>query len=480
MDWCVADSFERANHNPVVAVQGDRSGAVAQVRAAPGQRVNLSAAGTRDPDGDTVSYRWFVYPEAGTFRDDVRIEEAASPQAWFLAPQVVEPGVVARHIGGVGRRSASPVPLSPHHRHGREYTGMRSHYVLLLVVCLGGGPVCGAGRGLTDTSASPHVRLRSVEMDAVRWTDGFWAGRLEWCRKTVIPNMGRLLEDPNISHAYENFLVAAGRKQGRHHGPKWNDGDFFKWLEAMAFVYATTRDEDLNRQMDGIIEVIGQAQGEDGYLHTPAIIAQRQNLPGADGFDDRLDFETYNMGHLMTCACVHYRATGKTSLLEIAKKAAEFLYRTYQNSPDTLANNAICPSHYMGVVEMYRTTGDPRYLELARGLIDIRDRVQGGTDDNQDRIPFRRQTQAVGHAVRANYLYAGAADVYAETGDASLLSALEKIWQDVALRKMYVTGATRRSVQWGLARRLEGSVVDSARAPGLRPAVPVAQPHGPQ
>ncbi|RPJ20226.1 MAG: glycoside hydrolase family 127 protein, partial [Planctomycetaceae bacterium] len=159
-------------------------------------------------------------------------------------------------------------------------------------------------------------------------------------------------------------------------------------------------------------------------------------------FQYRLDFETYNMGHLMTCACTHYRATGKTSLLDIAKKAAEFLYRTCKDSPDTLAGNAICPSHYMGVVEMYRTTGDPKYLELARSLIDIRDRVKGGTDDNQDRIPFRQQTQALGHAVRANYLYAGAADVYAETGDASLLSALEKIWEDVALRKMSVTGAT--------------------------------------
>jgi DUF1680 family protein len=96
----------------------------------------------------------------------------------------------------------------------------------------------------------------------------------------------------------------------------------------------------------------------------------------------------------------------------------------------------------MGVVEMYRTLGDPRYLELARGLIDIRDLIEAGTDHNQDRVPFRKQTQAVGHAVRANYLYAGIADVYAETGDKSLLSALEQIWSDVTRRKMYVTGAT--------------------------------------
>lgn len=319
---------------------------------------------------------------------------------------------------------------------------MRPWIATIIIACLSAGHARAEGRGLTDTSASPHVKLRSVEIDAVRWTGGFWGERFDWCRQVVIPNMWRLLEDPNISHAYENFLIAAGQKQGRHHGPKWHDGDFYKWLEAVAFVYAVTHDETLDRQMDAIIDVIGKVQREDGYIHTPAIIAQQQNSPEANEFGDRLDFEAYNMGHLMTCACTHYRATGKTNLLDIARKAADFMYRTYKTSPRTLANNAICPSHYMGVVEMYRTTGDSRYLELARGLIDIRDMVQAGTDDNQDRIPFREQTQAVGHAVRANYLYAGAADVYAETGDASLMTALDKIWRDVTSRKMSVTGAT--------------------------------------
>jgi DUF1680 family protein len=258
----------------------------------------------------------------------------------------------------------------------------------------------------------------------------------------MIPNMWRLLEDPQISHAYENFQVAAGLEKGRHRGPKWHDGDFYKWLEASAFVCGITKDETLVRQMDQIIEVIGKAQRNDGYIHTPVIISQRQQDSERSEFQNRLDFETYNMGHLMTCACIHYRATGKTSLLRIAQKAADFLYEVYKHAPRNLANNAICPSHYMGIVELYRTVNDPRYLELARGLIDIRDLVEEGTDHNQDRIPFRKQTQAVGHAVRANYLYAGVADVYAETGDRSLLDALEDIWRDVAYRKMYVTGAT--------------------------------------
>jgi DUF1680 family protein len=320
--------------------------------------------------------------------------------------------------------------------------------ILILTFCL---PCTRAVQGLSDssvqaveigTSVSQFARLRPLDINDVRWTQGFWAERFETCQREMIPNMWRLLNDPQISHAYENFLIAAGLKEGRHRGPKWNDGDFYKWLEAVAYVYGVTKDEQLDQQMDQIIEVIGKAQREDGYIHTPVIIAQRGRNAGTAEFENRLDFETYNMGHLMTCACVHYRATGKTTLLNIAKKAADFLYTYYKKAPQNLANNAICPSHYMGVVDMYRTTGDPRYLELAKGLIDIRDLVEGGTDHNQDSIPFRKQTEAVGHAVRANYLYAGAADVYAETGDKSLLNALEVIWHDVAGRKVYVTGAT--------------------------------------
>jgi DUF1680 family protein len=254
--------------------------------------------------------------------------------------------------------------------------------------------------------------------------------------------MWRLLEDPAISHAYANFLVAAGEQTGRHQGPKWHDGDFYKWLEAAAAVFAITRDARLDRLMDRVIDVIGKAQRDDGYIHTPVLIEQRMRTaaPAAE-FQSRLDFETYNMGHLMTAACMHFRATGKRSLLDVACRAADYLACFYASAAHELARNAICPSHYMGMIELYRTTRLPKYLELAQSLVEIRDLVSDGSDDNQDRLPFRQQTRAVGHAVRANYLYAGVADVVAETGDMSLLNTLQAVWTDVVTRKMYITGA---------------------------------------
>jgi DUF1680 family protein len=311
----------------------------------------------------------------------------------------------------------------------------------LLLLTLSAGPAGArpAQGGLTDTPASPHVVVRSVGLAEVTWTGGFWAGWFATCRRDMVPTLGRILEGTRHSHFLHNFRIAAGLVKGRHRGAPFNDGEFYKWLEAAAAVHAQTKDRELDRQMDEVIRVIGLAQRADGYLHTPVLIKQRNGQP-AQPFADRLNFEAYNLGHLLSAACVHHRATGKTSLLAVARKAADHLEATGKDAPLKLARCAVCPSHYMGLVELYRTTGQRRYLDLARKLLDLRDRVPDGTDDNQDRIPLRKQTRALGHAVRANYLYAGATDVYAETGDRTLLVPLRKVWDNVVGQKMYVTG----------------------------------------
>lgn len=296
-------------------------------------------------------------------------------------------------------------------------------------------------KALTNTSKSKYSRLQGVDILDVKWTNGFWADRFRICRESMVPHMLAMYMDDSISHGFANFEIAAGRKNGEHIGPPFHDGDFYKLLEALIVVNAHQKDKKTEAKIDAIIEIIGETQRTDGYIHTPVVISERLHPEKMANFSERMDFETYNMGHLQTAACIHYRLTGKRNLLDIAVKATDFLYHYYKKHAFELAQNAICPSHYMGVVEMYRTVGDERYLELAKGLVDIRTMVENGEDHNQDRIPFREQTKAIGHAVRANYLYAGVADLYSETGDESLLKPLKAIWDDLVSNKMYITGA---------------------------------------
>src|SRR5262249_44921768 len=155
---------------------------------------------------------------------------------------------------------------------------------------------------------------------------------------------------------------------------------------------------------DDIISVIAKAQETNGYLDTWVQLHQRSGDTNIAPFKNPENFEMYNLGHLMTTASVHYRVTQKTNFLAVARRAGDFLCDTFQDPTPAVANNLICPSHYMGIVELYRATGEPRYLELAKKLLAMRDLVKDGGDDNQDRVPFTQQDQAEGHAVRANYL----------------------------------------------------------------------------
>jgi len=301
-------------------------------------------------------------------------------------------------------------------------------------------------RAIINTSSSPYVKLRSIDIDDVKWTKGFWADKFELMHRVGVPNMWKLLSDPEIGHAYQNFQIAAGLLDGEHKGTYWHDGDFYKWLEATAYVYAVTKDPELEKLMDKAVNVIVKAQREDGYIHTAKQIGFGYRSGKRFDIDPRplqvrMHHEDYNFGHLMTAACIHYyRSTGKTKLLNVAKKAGDFLYAAFKPHPEKLSDFGWNPSHIMGLVELYRTTTNPKYLELARLCIDRRGTEPGGSDWNQYRTPLRKETEAVGHAVTGNYLYAGAADLYTETGDKELLNVLNKIWQNITFQKMSVTG----------------------------------------
>lgn len=295
-----------------------------------------------------------------------------------------------------------------------------------------------AQNGLLNTSQSVKAKMNSVGLSDVQWTKGFWAERFETCKEVMLPQLWETYTSKTMCYSFQNFRVAAGLDTGRFRGPSFHDGDFYKTLEAVASMYAITKDKKLEGWMNEAIGVIGKAQKPDGYIYTKSIIEQKKT--GQEKmFDDVLSFEAYNFGHLMTAGCIHYRATGQTTLLNIAKKAADFLIGFYNTATPEQARNAICPSHYMGLVELYRTTGDNKYLTLVNHLINIRGTVEG-TDDNSDRAPFREMKKIVGHAVRANYLLAGVVDVYAETGDETLWNTTLRLWDNVMNTKMYVTG----------------------------------------
>ena len=196
---------------------------------------------------------------------------------------------------------------------------------------------------LVNTSKSPYAKLSSIDMDNVQWTQGFWAERFKVCRDSMIPHLWDVYTDPKQGHATQNFEIAAGLDTGSHGGAPFQDGDFYKVFEAAAAVYASTHDPNLDKMMDQTIALFAKAQRADGYINTQTLIDERNRPKEAKAFEDRMNFETYNFGHLMTAACVHYRATGKRSFLDIAIKATDYLYHFYKTASPELARNAICP-----------------------------------------------------------------------------------------------------------------------------------------
>lgn len=296
----------------------------------------------------------------------------------------------------------------------------------------------------TGAASGPHAKLKEVEIGDCRWTEGFWAEKFKLAEQVMVPHMGTLLKG-DIGHAFNNFKIAAGLEQGEAKGMLWHDGDFYKWMEAATYVYSANQDPAITEELDELIDVIGKAQQEDGYLHTHV------QIKGLERWSQVTNHELYNSGHLLTGGCVHHRVTGQSNWLGIAIKHADYLYNLFQPRPESLARFGFNPSQIMALVELYRVTADKRYLELAGIFVDMRGSVPAELhtsvpywftgDQCQMKTPLREETVATGHAVTGMYLYAGAADVYAETGEQSLIEALDRIWSSAVERKMYLTGA---------------------------------------
>lgn len=293
---------------------------------------------------------------------------------------------------------------------------------------------------LTDTSKSPYAKLTPLSWDSVEWTDGFWKDATDKCNKVTVPHLQNMFEAEDISHVLENFRICANPEDTRpHDGTVFGDGDFYKWMESAMYAAAANNDQKLFDELEDYVKLIASAQQPDGYISTKQIIDERNGT--GERMGDINEFEVYNMGHLFTSACLYYRLTGRTSFLDVARKTADYLQYMYDEAKkNDEVKTAVCPSHYMGLIEMYRTTGEKRYLELAKLAIELRDSVKEGLDDNQDRLPLKSHKKIVGHAVRATYLYAGVADLYAEEGDKEYLDMLHRVWDNMVASKVYITG----------------------------------------
>ncbi|MCL1806712.1 MAG: glycoside hydrolase family 127 protein [Oscillospiraceae bacterium] len=273
----------------------------------------------------------------------------------------------------------------------------------------------------------------NLPLSAVAVNDGFWSGIQSIVQNTVLPLQADILEDREKSHAVENFRIAAGEAEGEFQGMIFQDSDVYKWLEAVSYSLAAKPDQGLNARADEMIRLIGKAQQEDGYINTHFILKE----PDRKWSNLRDDHELYCFGHLIEAGVAHVQATGKRNLLNIAVRAADLICKRF-GSEKTQG----VPGHEeieLALLRLYRVNGKKEYLETARYFIDERGQTPGD-EYRQSHLPVREQTEAVGHSVRAMYLYTAMADLAAETNDVSLVDACRTLLDNILQKKMYITG----------------------------------------
>lgn len=323
-----------------------------------------------------------------------------------------------------------------------------------LAVCL---IICFWGNAQSLTSDYP---IQPVDFTKVQLKDGFWKNRVETATKVTIPYAFKKCEETG---RVDNFIFAGGLKEGKFQGKYgFNDSDLFKIMEGAAFSLQTGKDPKMRAYLDKLVSYLAAAQQEDGYLYTAWTLKANDyaDMTCCSYHEDgqfvgsQFSHELYNAGHMYEAAVAHYQATGTKDFLNIATKNADLIYEVCM-----ARGNTYYPGHQeieLGLVKLYRATGDKKYLDLAKEFLDRRGKgyrkygnnyndntVLVGLDFDaysQDHRPVTQQSKAVGHSVRAGYMYAAMADIAAITGDKEYLAASDRIWKDIVSHKMYITG----------------------------------------
>ncbi len=295
--------------------------------------------------------------------------------------------------------------------------------------------------------------IHPVPFTEVRVSDVFWTPRLDTNREVTVWYDYKKCEETG---RIDNFAKAAKLIPGAHRGDPFDDSDVFKVVEGAAYCLALQRDAPLEEYTDALIDKIAAAQEPDGYLYTARTIhpdnppgraskTRWLNERGALGKGD--SHELYNAGHMYEAAVAYYQATGKRKLLDVALKHADLVASVFGPGPDQLKIPSGHQEIEIGLVKLFRTTGDQKYLDLAKFLLDCRGR---NFEDDQakrtpnpyyaDHIPVTAQREAVGHAVRSAYMFSAMADIAALTGDEAYLKAIDALWKNVVGKKMHLTG----------------------------------------
>lgn len=294
----------------------------------------------------------------------------------------------------------------------------------------------------SDKTSSGDYPIQPVQFTSVRLTDDFWAPRIKRNADVTIPIAFSYCESTG---RVRNFEIAGGLDTGKFQTIyPFDDSDVFKIIEGASFSLQTFPDPELEAYLDTLIYKIGMAQEDDGYLYTNRTIAEMHGGKGLHEWaspdrwqlDSILSHELYNLGHLYEAAVAHYLATGKRTLLDIAIRSADLVLNDF--GPDRVK---VYPGHQvieMGLVKLYRATGESKYLDLAKFFLDIRG--PHGEQYNQAHRKVVNQSEAVGHSVRATYMYSGMADIAAIKKDTAYLAAITRIWEDIVYNKIYITG----------------------------------------